>query len=76
MIRLFKHYVPNAVLLLGLLDLVLLLAAGEFGWLVRAHQVGMGQTPMAERVPQLLSYMAVIEVAMIAVGVYGADALQ
>jgi sugar transferase (PEP-CTERM system associated) len=76
MIRLFKHYVPNAVLLLGLLDIVLLLAAGELGWLVRAHQVGMGQTPMADRVPQLLSYAAFIEIAMIAVGVYGADALQ
>jgi sugar transferase (PEP-CTERM system associated) len=76
MIRLFKHYVPNAVLLLGLLDLVLLLASGELGWILRAHQLGIGQTPMAERAPQLLSYMAFIEVAMIAVGVYGADALQ
>jgi sugar transferase (PEP-CTERM system associated) len=76
MIRLFKHYVPNAVLLLGLLDLVLLLGAGELGWILRAHQAGISQTPMADRVPQLLSYMAFIEVAMIAVGVYGADALQ
>lgn len=76
MIRLFKHYVPNAVLLLGLLDIVLLLAGGELGWLLRAHQLGMMPGTMSDRAAQLLSYMAFIEVAMIAVGVYGADALQ
>ena len=76
MIRLFKHYVPNAVLLLGLLDVVLLVAAGELGWVLRAHQVGMAALPMTTRTPQLLGYAAFIEVAMIAVGVYGADALQ
>ena len=76
MIRLFKHYVPNAVLLLGLLDVVLLVAAGELGWILRAHQVGMTALPMTTRAPQLLGYAAFIEVAMIAVGVYGADALQ
>jgi len=76
MIRLFKHYVPNAVLLLGLLDIVLLLAAGELGWILRAHQLGMVPGTMSDRAAQLLSYMGFIEVAMIAVGVYGADALQ
>lgn len=76
MIRLFKHYVPNAVLLLGLLDIVLLLASGELGWILRAHQLGMVPGTMSDRAAQLLSYMAFIEVAMIAVGVYGADALQ
>jgi hypothetical protein len=28
MIRLFKHYIPHAVLLLGLIDLALLMMAG------------------------------------------------
>ena len=41
MIRLFKHHVPPAVLLLGIVDLVLLLAAAEIGWDVRAHQIGI-----------------------------------
>jgi sugar transferase (PEP-CTERM system associated) len=76
MIRLFKHYVPNAVLLLGLFDMILLLAAGELGWIARAHQIGMGPSPMAARMPQLLCYTLFIQTAMIAVGVYGADALQ
>ena len=41
MIRLFKHYVPHTVLLLGLIDFVLLMAAGEAGWLLRlCQQIG------------------------------------
>jgi sugar transferase (PEP-CTERM system associated) len=76
MIRLFKHYVPNAVLLLGALDIILLIAAGEIGWVVRANQLGMASLPMSSRWPQLLSYAAFLEIAMIAIGVYGADALQ
>ncbi|MGN6271310.1 MAG: TIGR03013 family XrtA/PEP-CTERM system glycosyltransferase [Sphingomonas sp.] len=76
MIRLFKHYVPNAVLLLGLFDIVLLLTAAELGWTIRAGQIGMAVEPMATRVPQLASFAVCLELAMIAVGVYGADALR
>jgi sugar transferase (PEP-CTERM system associated) len=76
MIRLFKHYVPNAVLLLGVLDVVLLLLAGELGWILRAHQLGQAPAPMLSRAPQLVSYAAFLEVAMVSVGVYGADSLQ
>ena len=76
MIRLFKHYVPNAVLLLGLFDIVLLLVAAELGWTVRADQIGMVVDPIATRIPQLASFALCLELAMVAVGVYGADALQ
>ncbi|MBR0553199.1 TIGR03013 family XrtA/PEP-CTERM system glycosyltransferase [Stakelama marina] len=76
MIRLFKHYVPNAVLLLGLLDITLLVAAAEAGWVIRASQIGMQTEPIYTRIPQLLSFAVALELAMIAVGVYGADALQ
>ncbi len=76
MIRLFKHYVPNAVLLLGLFDIVLLVLTGEFGWVVRARQLGMKLPAMQDRIAELAIYTVMLEVAMIAVGVYGADALQ
>ncbi|MCH4891578.1 MULTISPECIES: TIGR03013 family XrtA/PEP-CTERM system glycosyltransferase [unclassified Sphingomonas] len=76
MIRLFRHYVPNAVLLLGLLDLIVLVAAGEIGWILRAHQIGMRVESMVMRLPQLASFAGSLIVAMVAVGVYGADALQ
>ena len=76
MIRLFKHYVPNAVLLLGFLDILLLAMSGELGWMLRAHQLGIGLPLMQERWPQLVSYALFLEIAMVAVGVYGADSLQ
>jgi sugar transferase (PEP-CTERM system associated) len=76
MIRLFKHYVPNAVLLLGVLDIILLLVAGELGWMLRGSQLGAAPDAIAARLPQLASFAVTLEVAMVAVGVYGADALQ
>ena len=36
MIRLFKHYIPHAVILVGVLDLLLLYLAGDLSWRLRA----------------------------------------
>ncbi|MGN6819985.1 MAG: TIGR03013 family XrtA/PEP-CTERM system glycosyltransferase [Sphingomonas sp.] len=76
MIRLFKHYVPHAVLFLGLLDVALLIASAEIAYSIRLHQLGSIVEPMIERWPQLFTFAFSLETAMIAVGVYGADALQ
>ncbi|EQB30686.1 sugar transferase [Sphingobium ummariense RL-3] len=76
MIRLFKHYVPHAVLLLGLLDFVLLLCAAEGGWILRARQIGMDVDHVLTRLPPLLTFAIAIQTGMIAVGVYGTEALQ
>jgi sugar transferase (PEP-CTERM system associated) len=76
MIRLFKHYIPHAVLLLGLIDFFLLLLAGDLAWKLRAAQIGMDPGPLAERLPALFAFSVITESALIAVGVYGADALR
>lgn len=76
MIRVFKHYIPNAVLLLALFDCVLLLLAGELGWIVRAHQIGMSVGPTGVRVVPLVMFAVLVQLAMIAVGVYGPEALR
>ncbi|WP_336965376.1 TIGR03013 family XrtA/PEP-CTERM system glycosyltransferase [Sphingobium aquiterrae] len=76
MIRLFKHYVPHAVLLLGLLDFALLLCAAEAGWVLRARQIGMDVDYVMNRIGPLSSFAIALQVAMIAVGVYGTEALQ
>ncbi len=76
MIRLFKHYVPHAVLLLGLVDLVLLCCAAETSWVLRAWQIGMAIPPVTARLGPILTFAVAVETAMIAVGVYGVDALQ
>ncbi|WP_380785067.1 TIGR03013 family XrtA/PEP-CTERM system glycosyltransferase [Sphingomonas sp. R86521] len=71
MVRLFKHYVPYAVLLLGLVDALLLIASAEIGWVVRAHQIGMTVDPIVTRLPQLLSFAAALQISLVAVGAYG-----
>ena len=76
MIRLFKHYIPHAVLLLGLFDFALLMLAGELAWKFRAMQIGIDSGNLTDRLPVLLCTSVVVVVAMIAVGVYGADALR
>jgi sugar transferase (PEP-CTERM system associated) len=70
MIRVFKHYVPHAVLLLGLVDTLLLMAAAELGWALRAYQIGMALTPVTNRLPQLMSFAAALQIALVAVGGY------
>jgi sugar transferase (PEP-CTERM system associated) len=76
MIRLFKHYIPHAVLLLGLIDFALLLAAGDLAWQLRADQVGMAAGSPLARLPMVLAFAVVTQTALIAVGVFGADALR
>jgi len=76
LIRLFKHYVPHAVLLLAVMDFMLLALAAELAWVIRAGQVGMEIEPVATRVPQLISFAAAVGTTMIAVGVYASDSLQ
>ena len=76
MIRLFKHYVPHTVLLLGLIDFVLLLLAGEAGWLLRLWQVAGEADPSASRLPHLVTFAVTLQLAMVGVGVYGVDSLQ
>jgi FlaA1/EpsC-like NDP-sugar epimerase len=74
--RLFKHYVPYAVLFLALVDLALLLSAAEMAWVVRARQIGMEVEPVALRYWPLLNFAVTLQLAMVAVGVYGTDAFQ
>ncbi|MBV9842857.1 MAG: TIGR03013 family PEP-CTERM/XrtA system glycosyltransferase [Sphingomonadaceae bacterium] len=76
MIRLFKHYVPHAVLLLGLIDFCLLAFAAEAAWFLRAWQIGVDTGTLPSRIGRSLVFAAALQTAMIAVGVYGAEALQ
>ena len=76
MIRLFKHYIPYPVLFLGLLDLCLLVLAAEMSWIFRASQIGMSAGSIYDRPAPIFSFALALEVALIAVGVYGTEALQ
>jgi sugar transferase (PEP-CTERM system associated) len=74
--RLFKHYVPYAVLFLAFVDLALLLCAAEMAWVVRAWQIGMTVDPVAARYWPLINFAVTLQLAMIAVGIYGTDAFH
>ncbi len=71
MIRLFKHYVPHAVIMLGLVDLVLLIVSAEIGWIIRANQIGMLVAPIHTRIAQLLTFAVALQISLVAVGAYG-----
>lgn len=76
MIRLFKHYVPHAVLLLGVIDFVLLAMAAEAGWTLRLWQIEGAIDPEAARLPHMLTFAVALQLAMVSVGVYRADTLR
>jgi sugar transferase (PEP-CTERM system associated) len=76
MVRLFKHYIPHAVLLLGLFDVFLLALAAELGWRLRAEQIGLALTTPAARGWELFGFVSVMLTAMISVGVYNAESLR
>ncbi|MBT2133600.1 TIGR03013 family PEP-CTERM/XrtA system glycosyltransferase [Croceibacterium sp. LX-88] len=76
MVRLFKHYVPHAVLLLGAIDGGLLVLSGDMAWSLRAAQIGMDPGALIDRFGMLAGFAVVVMAAMISVGVYGSDALR
>ena len=76
MVRLFKHYIPHAVLLLGVIDCALLLVAGDLAWTFRAAQVEMDPGLLLDRVITLAGFAGIVMAAMIAVGVFGSEALR
>tara|TARA_R110000824_G_scaffold6103_4_gene28091 strand:+ start:4034 stop:5422 length:1389 start_codon:yes stop_codon:yes gene_type:complete len=76
MIRLFKHYIPYPVIFLGLIDFLLLLAAAEGAWILRALQIDMAVGSLIDRPGPIVSFAFALQLALIAVGVYGSEALQ
>ncbi|MBP6379150.1 MAG: TIGR03013 family PEP-CTERM/XrtA system glycosyltransferase [Sphingorhabdus sp.] len=76
MIRLFKHYVPYAVLFLALVDLCLLVMAAETAWVIRANQIGMHVDYIGNRIWPLVTFAVSVQLAAMAVGVYSQESLQ
>jgi sugar transferase (PEP-CTERM system associated) len=76
MIRLFKHYVPFAVLLLGAIDFALLLLGAEAGWALRFWQVSGAFDAQSAPLPSMIAFAGALQTAMVAVGVYGIEAIR
>lgn len=76
MFRLFKHYVPHAVLWLWLVELGTLILAAEAGWRLYAHQIGMAVGSPADRIGPLVSFSVTLQLGMMATGFYGSEAVR
>jgi sugar transferase (PEP-CTERM system associated) len=76
MFRLFKHYVPHAVVWLALLDFFALLGSAEAAWHLYAHQAGFDAGPLADRGLPLATFAVANSLAMMATGMYGNEGLR
>jgi sugar transferase (PEP-CTERM system associated) len=76
MFRLFKHYVPHAVIWLWLVELLLLLLSAEAGWQLYARQIDMDPGSPQDRLAPLFTFAITLQLGMMATGVYGTEALR
>ena len=76
MVRLFKHYIPHAVVLLVALELVLLLCAAEAAWHLRIWQIGSVPGLLRDRLSAMAIFAAAVQLSLIGVGGYAIEALR
>jgi sugar transferase (PEP-CTERM system associated) len=76
MIRLFKHYVPRSLVLLGVLEAIWLLIAAEASWQLRISQIGASIQPIGDRLVELGLFSGVVLLSMLAVGYYRIDCIR
>lgn len=76
MFRLFKHYVPHAVVWLALIEFFALLGSAEGAWHLYAHQAGFDAGPLVGRWLPLLTFGLANSLAMMATGMYGNEGLR
>ncbi|KGB57039.1 Undecaprenyl-phosphate galactosephosphotransferase [Sphingopyxis sp. LC81] len=76
MFRLFKHYVPHAVVWLALIEFFALLGSAEGAWHLYAQQAGFDAGPLVGRWLPLLTFGLANSLAMMATGMYGNEGLR
>jgi sugar transferase (PEP-CTERM system associated) len=76
MFRLFKHYVPHAVVWLALVEFIALLGSAEAAWHIYAHLSGFDAGTFAARSARIGTFALSNSLAMMATGMYGSEALR
>ena len=76
MFRLFKHYVPHAVVWLALIEFLALLASAEAAWHLYARQSDFDAGAIGDRWLPLATFAISNSLAMMATGMYGSEALR
>ncbi|MGK2284936.1 TIGR03013 family XrtA/PEP-CTERM system glycosyltransferase [Pedomonas sp. V897] len=70
MIRVFRHYVPLPLLVLGIIEFVALILAAVLAWYGRLWQADLQFDSGFNVLPEVLTYACVTYVVMLAVGLY------
>ena len=76
MFRLFKHYVPHAVVWLALVEFLALLGSAEAAWHLYARYAGFDPGALTDRWLPLATFALSNSLAMMATGMYGNEALR
>ncbi|UKK84578.1 TIGR03013 family PEP-CTERM/XrtA system glycosyltransferase [Sphingopyxis sp. BSN-002] len=76
MFRLFKHYVPHAVVWLALIEFLALLGSAEAAWHIYASFAGFDAGTLGARWLPLTTFAVSNSLAMMATGMYGNEALR
>ena len=76
MFRLFKHYVPHAVVWLALIEFLALLGSAEAAWHLYARYADFDPGALADRWLPLATFAISNSLAMMATGMYGNEALR
>lgn len=76
MIRIFRHYIPMSILLLGTVEWVLLYGSIETAIQLRYLQADLGLGTPGLRLFESLTFVVVVYVAMLSLGLYRTDAAR
>lgn len=70
MIRLFRHYMPLSVLVLGIVEIAILFAAVYQGDAAKLAFENLSQDTLTSNLPKFLLFVFVVDASMIALGLY------
>ena len=74
MIRIFKHYIPKSLFVLGLLESFILMAAIWLALNLRYYQAGLEMPDFTQHAIEIFSFAFVVYVVLLATGLYQLDA--
>jgi sugar transferase (PEP-CTERM system associated) len=76
MIRIFRHYVPKSLFLLGAFEALLLWGAIAGGLVLRYSQLGFVMPGLGNYIGECLTFVVVVYVSMLSVGLYQLEACR
>ena len=76
MIRIFKHYVPKSLVILGIVESLILLGAIWGGMNLRYSFAGLNVPDLSNNIGEIVSFVLVVYIVLLATGFYELDACR